>query len=144
MTKINVQIIGNAEMLNPLLDYNQISANLFEDEIEALNYAALYQPPVILLGYSICTRQTPEYIGYLLNESESSRIIIVDDQLGDDQIMACIIAGAQGYLEINDRSRFLNKAIKVVYAGEAWVARKMVPKVLDKLRVEMRQAVVIQ
>lgn len=47
--------------------------------------------------------------------------------------MDALSHGAQGYLERKALRAFLPKAVRVVDAGEPWVPRKMVAKILARL-----------
>jgi DNA-binding NarL/FixJ family response regulator len=47
--------------------------------------------------------------------------------------LAALSNGARGYLKEKAISSFLPKAVRQVEAGEAWVPRKMVGKIVDRL-----------
>ena len=116
---------------NPDLKISAIHSN----EIQALNHSEKVQPGVILLDYQVRESKTPEYIKLLVKACPVSKIIFIAESLTDDQVIDCLFAGAQGYLENSQLGVFVNKAIVVVYAGEAWVTRQMVGKLLDRIRL---------
>ena len=103
------------------------------NEIQALNYSEKIKPAVILLNYQLRGNSTPEYIGLLTQASPSSKVIVTGS-LTDSQIIDCLMAGAQGYLENHRLNDFADKAIAAVHIGEAWVSRQMVGKLLNRLQ----------
>lgn len=44
------------------------------------------------------------------------------------------MSGSFGYLDWNDMGGFLNKAIQFVGMGEAWVSRRIVGLLFEKIR----------
>lgn len=105
-----------------------------EDEINALNHTTAFQPAVILLGYDVRKAATDVFIEYILAESSQSKIIVIGQQLNDEQILNCLLAGANGYMEYSALEKYLNKAVRVIASGEAWISRKMAAKLINKLR----------
>ena len=134
MTLINVHIIGSDDRLRRFVDEQGLSLCVFDDEIKALNAAEELKPSIILLNYQIRQNQTAEFIALLIKASVDTKVVLVADELADDAILECLIAGAQGYVEFVDVEKSINKLIKVILAGEAWITRSMTAKVLHRLR----------
>jgi len=130
---INVQVIGISEQIKQVLEKEEVSVSFYDDEVQALNAVEKMQPSVILLNYSVRSLDTESYIKLLLNVSKNSKIVVIADDLSDENILICLIAGARGYQEIKQLNRYLVKMIKVIDAGEAWITRRMVAKLLDVL-----------
>jgi DNA-binding NarL/FixJ family response regulator len=77
-------------------------------------------------GYSLLAtlRQTcPATIG----------VLWIDDAVDENQLIAALANGAQGFLNRNDLRRQLAKAIRGVAGGEAWVPRKMLGTIGGRL-----------
>ena len=135
---ITVQIIG-PEKNHRISGF--IKDNLIEllavqqDEINALNFASQKKPEVILLNYEVGRGDSGYFINSLLKHTPKSRIILFGDGISNDGVLNCLLAGAKGYLSSQYFEKFLNKAIKAVYSGEAWISRKMVGVLFDRLRV---------
>jgi len=130
---INVQAIGITEELSQVFDQEEISVSFFDDEVQALNAAEQVQPSVILLNFSMRQAETYDYISLLLKASANSKVIVVANKFSDDEVLACLIAGAKGYQSLNQLNHYAEKMVKVIDAGEAWVTRRIVAKLLDIL-----------
>jgi len=128
---INVQAIGITEQLSQVFDQEEISVSSFDDDVQALNAAEQVLPSVILLNFGIRQAETYDYISLLLKVSANSKVIVVANKLTDDEVLACLIAGAKGYQRLSQLDYYVVKMVKVVNAGEAWVTRRMVAKLLD-------------
>jgi DNA-binding NarL/FixJ family response regulator len=134
---INVLIIGITEQLKQAVEDEGMCVSFCDDEVQALNATEKEKSPVILLDYRVRKAETDEYIKLLLDVSADSKVVVIANELNDKDIFACLIAGARGYQNINGLSEYAVKMIKVVDAGEAWITRRMVAKLLDVLMQEM-------
>jgi DNA-binding NarL/FixJ family response regulator len=105
-----------------------------EDEILALHNAAKLQPKCILLSYDVKKLETNDFIRFLLAESPESQIIVIGNYLSDEAILNCLLAGANGYMDYHEMAEYLEKAVRVVINGEAWISRKMAAQLISKLR----------
>ncbi|WP_054759404.1 response regulator transcription factor [Methylomonas koyamae] len=103
------------------------------DEIRALNAAEQDKPGLILLNYALRGADTAEYTGLLLNASPASNIVIIGDDLATEQVVNCIMAGAKGYQNSGSLAVYINRMIRAVAAGEAWLSRKLVASLLDAI-----------
>jgi DNA-binding NarL/FixJ family response regulator len=65
--------------------------------------------------------------------SPQTKVILLVGRTTDAQILGAISHGARGYLAPKLLRRFLVKAIRAVHAGETWVSRAMVGKIIDQL-----------
>lgn len=130
---INTQIISTTEQIKQDTVSEEINVSFLEDEVQALNTVEKTKPSVILLDYNLRNAETNEYIRLLLGVSKDSKIVVIADELRDKEIFACLIAGARGYQDINKLADYFEKMVKVIDAGEAWITRRMVTKLLDDL-----------
>ena len=69
----------------------------------------------------------------LRQESPRSKVILLTRRVSEKTILEALAHGARGYLKESAMSTFLPKAVRLVDAGEAWVRRKMVAKIIDRL-----------
>lgn len=135
---ITVQIIGsekNSGIIRFIKDNLIEVLAMHQDAINALNFASQKKPEVILLSYEVGQGNSDYLINSLLKQTPKSRIILFGDGVSNDGVLDCLTAGAKGYLSSQYFEKFLNKAIKAVYLGEAWISRKMVGVLFDRLRV---------
>ena len=130
---INVQVIDNTDQIKLALINAEMNVLCYEDEVQALNAVEESQPSVILLNYKVREEQTANYIGLIRKANLESKIIVISDELSEEKIIKCLIAGAKGYQEAKQLETYVDKLIKVVDAGEAWITRRMVAILLDSL-----------
>ena len=130
---ISVQVIDNTGQIKLALVNAGASVSCYEDEVQALNAVEESRPSVILLNYEVRKEQTADYIGLIRKANLESKIIVISDELSEEKIIKCLIAGAKGYQEAKQLEAYVDKLIKVVDAGEAWITRHMVAVLLDSL-----------
>jgi len=106
----------------------------FNNVMEALNCVVINKPTIILLDYEIEKSNTKLLVKSLLIESPESRVILLGNKLSDNMVLSCLISAIYGYLEWQDVEKFLHKAIFSVGNGEAWVSRRLVGLLIEKLR----------
>jgi len=106
----------------------------FDDEIKAFNAIEGTAMPVILLHQNIRDEKTVDYIKALLKINPTCKIVVIAAELSDGEVLACLLAGANGYQAIKELSHYAEKLIKVIDAGEGWITRRMTATLLDALR----------
>lgn len=94
---------------------------------------AMQQPHVLLLDLKMARANDAATVPVLRAKSPRTQIILLTGQASDARILAGISQGARGYLDGKLLRRFLVKAIRAVAAGESWVSRAMVGKLIDQL-----------
>ncbi len=136
-------IIDNAEQLPLYLAGLDIEPMIVFDEVQALHAAERQQPEIILLDYALLGEETPEYIGLLLEASRLSKVLVIGENVGEDDILHCLLMGANGYQDKQRLSVYIDKLIRALAQGEAWISRKMVARVLDTIRQLNNQALAV-
>jgi DNA-binding NarL/FixJ family response regulator len=97
--------------------------------------ASVQLKPRILL----CSLRLAATVGYSLLATLQQRspatlaLLWTDNAVDDDQIIAALAHGARGFLNRNDLRRQLARALRGVAGGEAWVPRKMLGTIGDRL-----------
>ncbi len=132
---INVLIIDNSEEIKPVLSSTVANIALYSDEVLALNAVEKKQSSVVLLNYAVRKAETVEFIKLIQQADTSCKVVVIAEELSQEKILNCLIAGANGYQEITQLDFYADKLIKVIDAGEAWIARCMVTILLDNLRL---------
>lgn len=131
---IDLQIIDNDEDILRFIDDPSLKIRVDHDEIKALIAVERDKPLIVVLRYELREQQTAEYIALLNAASPDSKIILIAPELTDREVIDCLVSGAQGYLQFTDLARFFNKAVKVIRQGEAWVSRRIISLMLEKLQ----------
>lgn len=132
---MKVLVIDQSQRIAACLANAEAEVLLFVDEIKALNAAEAVQPELILVDYALLGDETPDFIRMLLDVSESSKLVVIGDQLAEEDVLRCLLIGAQGYQGYQRLPDCIEKMIRVVINGEAWVSRKMVTRVLQEIRL---------
>ncbi|NOR68230.1 MAG: DNA-binding response regulator [Methylomarinum sp.] len=130
---INLQIIDNTDQIKLALLEAEVNLSIYNDEVQALIAVEKIQPSIIFLSYNVRKEETVEYIKLLLKASEDSKIVVIADELNEEKIVNCLIAGAKGYQDVKQLQVYAKKLIIMVDAGEAWITRRMVAILLDTL-----------
>jgi len=91
------------------------------------------RPDIILLDLKLTQASDHAVVALIRAKSPRTQIILLSGRARDAEILDAIAQGARGYLGTVLLRRFLVKAVKVVAAGESWVSRAMVSKLIDRL-----------
>jgi len=94
---------------------------------------AVHQPHILLLDLKMTQANEAATLPLLRAKSPRTQIILLTGQASDAHVLAGISQGARGYLDAKLLRRFLVKAVRAVAAGESWVSRAMVGKLIDQL-----------
>lgn len=95
--------------------------------------AAVHQPDILLLDLKMARANDGATVPLLRTKSPQTQIILLTGRASDGDVLAGISQGARGYLDAKLLRRFLVKAVRAVAAGESWVSRAMVGKLIDQL-----------
>jgi len=131
---IDVLIIDKTDQIKSLLLVEKANVQVFDDEVKALNEIEQRTSAVVLLHYNVREEQTEEYIKLIMQISSKSKVVVVADELDENAVLICLLAGAKGYQKLNQLSDYAEKLVTVIDAGEAWITRRMTATLLDALR----------
>lgn len=101
--------------------------------LEALTAAVKLNPRILLLDLNLSTGKEIFLLFALREKSPRTQVILLTRQASEARIMQALSHGALGYFEEKDIKTLLPKAVRRVDAGEAWVPRKMVARIIDRL-----------
>lgn len=92
-------------------------------------------PGVLILGMDLVKDSHSILVQLVRSRSPGTQIIVLANDTEHEEILDTLAAGAKGYMRYEELDAFLLKAVqKVYYDGEAWVPRKMISAILDRLR----------
>ena len=93
----------------------------------------VHQPNLLLLDLTMTRANDAATIPLVRTKSPHTQIILLTGRASDGQVLTAISQGARGYLDAKLLRPFLVKAVRAVAAGESWVSRAMVGKLIDQL-----------
>ena len=131
---IDVVIIDKSDQIK--FETSKVKANIqtFSDEVKGLNVIEEGSSAVVLLHYNVREEQTAEYIRLILKMCSQSKVVVVADELSEECVLNCLLAGAQGYQQLDQLGGYADRLVTVIDAGEAWISRRMTATLLDALR----------
>jgi DNA-binding NarL/FixJ family response regulator len=101
--------------------------------LEVLTGVAKLRPHILLLNLNLLNRKRISFLQTLRLNSPKTKVILLTRRAHEATILQALSYGVWGYLRENLLTTFLPKMVHVVNSGEAWVPRKMVPKIIDHL-----------
>jgi DNA-binding NarL/FixJ family response regulator len=96
--------------------------------------AVKLKPRILLLDLTLARGMVASLLPLIRQKSPHTRVILLAVGTSEALILEALAHGAPGYLEEESLCAFLEKAVRVVAAGEAWVPRWMVTEIVDRLR----------
>lgn len=94
------------------------------------------EPNIVLVGPNIDAARRAQLIGLMSLCWPASRVILLEEVPGEADIVNQLGASTVGVLGFADMERFLVKAVHKVFEGEAWVPRKLVHGLVERLRAQ--------
>lgn len=131
---MKIHVIDNAGQIQPLLLMAEADVTFYTDEIQALNAVEARLPGLILLNFAMRGGETAAYIDLLLSLSPETSIVVIGDDLRDDQVLDCLLVGAKGYQNSRQLTSYVDKIVRSIAAGEAWITRRMTARLLEAIR----------
>ncbi len=105
-----------------------------DNGLDAVKIAVETRPDVILLDINMPRMGGIETLEALRRAHVTARVLILTISQQEDDLVAAIVAGADGYLLKNAEPETLRETIRKVAAGEAVLAPEMTAKVFQALR----------
>jgi len=131
---IDILIIDREEQIKPKLSAAQMNIQFVNDEVKALNEVEKHSSVVVLLHINMMQEKTAEYIEVLSKANSDSAIAIIADELSDEEILKCLLAGAKGYQQQGQLMKYASRLVNALNEGEAWITRRMTATLLNSLR----------
>ena len=139
MTRVTVVIAGRARAsraaCRSLLDRHKDIRVVGEagSGLETASAAEKLKPSVLLLDMSLMDGDVTALLAVLGRKTPRTRVLLLVGGAPKPRVLDALSHGARGYLEPRTMRTFLPRAVRAVNAGEAWVSRKMVAKIMDRL-----------
>jgi DNA-binding NarL/FixJ family response regulator len=109
------------------------------DRKEAFEFAKSKRPDVLLVDLQLGQVSALDFLEELMSTC-GARTIVVTGSSNDDEIHRSIQAGATGLVFKHEDPDVLIRAIRKVYAGEAWLSRSLMTSALSRLRASRTTA----
>lgn len=101
--------------------------------LEAVSMTGRLKPRVVLLDLNLSSEFGASLISVLRRKSSRSRVILLVGRAPENRIIEALSHGAVGCVTKKHMARFLPEALEAVASGEAWMSRKLIPKIMDRL-----------
>jgi len=101
--------------------------------LEGLSGMAELKPCILLLSLNLLKGNKIAHLFVLRQKSPRTKVILLTHHTPETRILEALSYGARDFLDEKGFSAFLPKAVRCVDAGEAWVPRKMVALILERL-----------
>ena len=101
--------------------------------LDAVIAAERLKPSIMLLDLGLVDGDSTPLLPVIRRKSPRTRVLLLSDSVPDSMTLDGLSHGARGYLDKATLSTYLSRAVRAVNAGEAWVPRKMVAKIIDRL-----------
>lgn len=98
-------------------------------ELEALLSA--HQPQLLLLDLGLAGLGRAAGAVDLIGRNPATRVVVMSRAPSEDEGIAALRAGARGYCNAYIDPRLLEKVIGTVQAGEVWVGRKLIDRLVE-------------
>ncbi|EIC29414.1 MULTISPECIES: response regulator transcription factor [Methylomicrobium] len=131
---MDIVIIDHQETLARLIPTDRVTVQFFDDPLAAFRFIETSEPALVFVSFGLLRDEVFLCIEYLYRIIPDSPIILTGSRLEDDSVLDCLQAGARGYLELGDAEKFVGKLIGAVVNGEAWISRRLVAKLLQRLQ----------
>jgi DNA-binding NarL/FixJ family response regulator len=101
---------------------------------QVLHLVRQRRPTLLLLDLALPPAGGHGLIAQVREQSAKTRVLAIDDQLDEGEVLRVAKTGARGYILKEAIPVYLAKAIRVMAAGEVWFSRKHMGKVVEELQ----------
>lgn len=101
---------------------------------ETLAATATLRPQVLVLGSSVAPRDVPVMLALVRHRSRDTRVVVLGREGGRRRPLDALGHGARGWLDASADSATVARAVRAVAAGQAWVPRAMVARLVPRLQ----------
>lgn len=119
------RLVGNEADIS-IVAYVKSSRELLERVVSA-------KPDALVISVDFCPDDLSAVIHLVREDSPRTHILLISNQSDENLLLDALSAGARGYLEEGELDQYLTKSLKKILDGEAWIPRKMVTPLLERL-----------
>ena len=128
----NIKAANDSEFVNRRLE-SRVDISAVQDEVARIKRL---NPLVVLVNLNQSTAEDEDYALLLSMRRECPKALVVllaDDSIHESQIIQALELGVRGYLKYDSVQIYLPKAVQIVGRGEAWVPRKILGSIMDRV-----------
>ncbi|MBI5062479.1 MAG: response regulator transcription factor, partial [Desulfatitalea sp.] len=105
-----------------------------EDVAEAKKAIARLEPDMVIVDLSLKTSNGLELVRQIVQDKKELPILVLS--MHDENVHAerCLLAGARGYINKEEASELVIRAIRQILRGEIFLSEKMISNVLKKYK----------
>ena len=101
--------------------------------LDAVAAAETLKPDVLLLDLRLFDGDArTTLLPVIRRRSPGTRVLLLTERARESRTIDALCSGARGYLEKQALGTYLSRAVRAIDAGEAWVPRKMVARIIDR------------
>ena len=126
----DIEAENDSEFENRRLE-SRVDISAVQDEVARIKRL---NPLVVLVNLNQSTDE--DYALLLSMRRECPKVLVVllaDDSIHESQIIQALELGVRGYLKYDSVQIYLPKAVQIVGRGEAWVPRKILGNIMDRV-----------
>lgn len=101
--------------------------------LQAVSTVARLKPRILLLDAGLLGGDAASLLPLIRRKSPNTRVLLLTDPAPPSLTLETLSRGARGFLDRRALRTNLARAVKVVDAGQAWVPRHMVGRLMDRL-----------
>lgn len=131
---VPIYIVDSEDKIRWAAPSELAAAVVCENEIQLLNAMEKNGTAIILLNYAVYQQETAQFVKVLKKANPGAEIVVIGRCQSDEELIDCIMAGANGYQTIDTLGQYVGKMLRVIEAGEAWISRRMVARLLEHWR----------
>ncbi len=105
---------------------------------ETISFISKVKPNIVLLDLDLAL-ESGQLLQILRRESPRTKVILLTGAVSQARILKSLSYGVLGCIKNRDLASFLTTAVRVVDAGEAWVPRSLVSKILEQINKRLQQ-----
>jgi DNA-binding NarL/FixJ family response regulator len=100
---------------------------------ETVNVVARLRPSVLVLDAALFEQAPSALVPLIRRKSPHTRVLLLTDHTAEARTLEMLCHGARGYLDRGAIRTHLPRAVRAVAAGQAWVPRRMVVRIMERL-----------
>ena len=101
---------------------------------QAVHLVTQGRPTLLLLDLALPPAGGIPLLAQVRKRSPKTRVLAIDDQLDEGRVLRVAKGGAYGYMLGEAVPAYLPKAVRVMAAGEVWLSRMLMGKVIGELQ----------
>ncbi len=104
---------------------------------EVVTATAKLKPDILLLSFNLLRGREIALLLTLREMSPRTKVILLARRAPKPRLLQALSYGAHGYIDEKAVAAFLPKAVRLVESGQAWVPRKVVARIAERLNFLM-------